>query len=128
MAMSALPGQVEPGIGTWVGCEGYPARNQPFDCLATMFDDETRGFFAAQSRAGRQGVLDMRLDRIGAIEHRRDPALRPTTGAVFELSFGDQRDLPVRCETQSERLARETAANDENVEMLHDTGAGRDSL
>jgi hypothetical protein len=33
----------------------------------------------------------------------------------------------MRCETQGERLARETAANDENVEMLHDTGAGRDS-
>lgn len=69
----------------------------------------------------------MRLDRIGAIKHSRDPSLRPTAGAVFELPFGDQRDLPMRCETQGERLARETAANDENVEMLHDTGAGRDS-
>lgn len=67
----------------------------------------------------------MRFDRIGAVQHCSDTALRPVACAVLEIAFGHQSDPEVFCQSQGERLAREATTDDENVKLVHGSrGAG----
>ena len=61
--------------------------------LAAALDHEAHGVVVAQAGAGDVGVADVVLDRVGAIQDRGDPALRPAGGPVEQLVLGDQGDL-----------------------------------
>jgi hypothetical protein len=117
LAMAAFARQME-AEGRIVRRERNPARDQPFDGRATVLDDEARRGRVAQSGAGNECVVAMGIDRICRVEYCGDPALRPGRGRVRQRFFGHQRHPAAAGKPQSQGLAGQAAADDEDVEML----------
>ena len=89
------------------------------DSLGPFLDDRANHFFFAQSSAGLQRVADVQLERILLRRDRRDAALgvvRVRLGAIF---LRDDGHAPVRRDLQREGQARDAAAEDEKIELLH---------
>ncbi len=73
-----------------VAGEGDSLLDQPFDRVAPALDHEAHRVVVAQARAGDVGVADVVFERVGAVQHGRDAALRPARGPVEQLMLRDQ--------------------------------------
>jgi len=104
--------------------EGYPLIDQPFDGVATVFNDEAGCRLIVQPGTGNQCVFNVRLNRIAAIEYRGNTALSPTRGRVFEAAFADQGDPAMFREAKCGRLTGKPAADDKDIKILHGCSQG----
>ena len=104
-----------------IGCLGErnTLRDQPLDGRPPVLDDEARGCPVVQPCTGDQGVVDVCLDRVLAVEDSGNSALGPARGGILQGAFADQRDTAFLRQAQRGRLAGQSTTDDENVEMLH---------
>ena len=91
--------------------------DQPLDDPPAVFNDQTRRLQVVEIGAGDQGVTNVILDRIGAVEDRCDTALRLGRGAVFQRTLADQPHLAEFGEANGCGLAGKTASNYEHIEI-----------
>ena len=117
MAMAALAGQMKPEFGLVAG-EGNALLDQPAHRCVAVFDNIARGGFVAQSGPGHQRIVNVGLDRVGGIQHRRDAALCPGRVGVLQLAFCDQCHLVGGGEVQRQRLAGQAAAENQDVKLV----------
>ena len=113
-AVAAFAGQVVAGL---VARELDALFDEPVDGPLAVLDDEAGGRGIVEVRAGDEGVADVVLDRILAVQHGGDAALGPGRGAVVQRAFADQADLAELGEADGRRLPGEAAPDYENVEV-----------
>lgn len=117
-AVAPFAGEV---VARFVASKGDALFDQPVYGLAAVLDDEARRLGVIQEGARDDGVADVRLDRILAIQYGGNAALSPAGSAVLQRTLADQRHLVGFCETEGRRLSGQTTADNENVEAkCHD--------
>ena len=117
LAVAAFAGQVEAEFGLLVAGERHALRDQPFNGLAAMRHDEAGRGLVAQSGAGDQRVLHVLVMAVMRVEHGRNTALRPVTGAVTQRAFGDHDHLAVLRKMQGDGQTGQAAADDGDIEF-----------
>ena len=90
VAVAALAGQVQRAI---FGCERHAQVDQMLDRARRGLDDMLDDLAVVEARAGDHRVVDVGFEAVAFLEHRGDPALRASAGAVAERALGDHRDL-----------------------------------
>jgi hypothetical protein len=120
VAVTAFARQVIARFGSG---ERNALRDKPVDRLATMFDDETGCDRVAQTGAGGERILDVRLDRVGIIEYRSDAALSPGSRQFLDCPLGDKRNAVCVGKPQRNGLAGQTAAEHQDVERFQEVGS-----
>ncbi len=118
-AVAAFAGEVVAGGFAVVG-EGHALGCQPVDHFPALADHEAGDVFVAEAGAGDQGVADMGLHRVVAVEHGCNAALCPGAGAVQELALGQDGDMLVLREMERGGEGSEAAADDEDFAAVHD--------
>ena len=114
VAVPALAGQV-PALAVAVAGEGHAQLRQPRDRRRRVLDHELDRGAVVEAGAGDHRVLDMRLERVAGLEHRRDPALRPAGRA---LALGQHRHLEALREVERRRQPGRAGADDQDVVVL----------
>ncbi|MCY1286104.1 hypothetical protein D9M68_372120 [compost metagenome] len=123
VAVAAFAGQVVfeaavLGRGLLFPGEGHALVDQPLDGFAAVLDGEAHGVLAAQAGAGVEGVLDVRLDGVGIVQHGGDAALGPVGRAVGQVALAQHRDAQVRGQGEGEGQAGSPAADDQDVVLV----------
>jgi hypothetical protein len=118
VAVSPLAGKVVAGAGS-VARKRHSLADKPVDRRFSTFHDKAGRAEVTEAGTGNQSVLDVRLDRVGIIQGGSDAPLGAAAGTILKRSFGDQGDFFVRGQLQSQGLAGQTAADNQNVENLH---------
>ena len=98
MAVPAFTRKVQSrgGVRVTLASEAHAVLEQPADVLRTVFDHLAHDGLVAQACASDQGVLDMGIDGVALVDHRRDSALGVIGVAFGDLAFGDDGDPHVR--------------------------------
>ena len=87
--------------------------------LRALFDDDANGLLIAQSHADDFGVVDVRLDRIERLKHRRDAALGVPGVRLIDRVLGEEKRLrPVLRGRDRGAQAGDAAADDEHIRDL----------
>ncbi len=123
--VAALARQVETEFGLLVAREGNTVADQPFDGGAAVFDDVAGRRFVAEAGARDQGVVDMLVMAVVRVEHRGDAALCPVACAFGQRAFADDDHAAVIGEMQGDGQARQATADNGNIEIHGEPGAGR---
>ena len=121
MRVPALAGEMQPRLRgiVLVAREVHTAIDQPFDAGGSAVHGEANRRFVAQAGAGDEGVLDMRLQRVGFVENRGNAALSPQSGAAFQWSLGHQSDTMAEVgQAQGKRQPGSAAAEDQDFRRL----------
>ena len=87
-----------------------------------FLDDGADDAFLAQTRARRERVAHVQLERILLARHRRDAALRVIGVRLRAVLFGDDGHAPARRDLERERKPRDAAAENEIIKLFHGTG------
>ncbi len=109
MAVAALAGQVQ--LLVLVPGKGNATVHQPVDALATVLDGEPDRILMAQAGAGGEGVPDVVLQRVLAVQYRGDAALGPEGGATGNPALADDGDAEMFGKIQRNGEAGRTTAN-----------------
>ena len=106
-------------VAGFVSRKGDALIDEPFDRSPAVFDNKPRGHGIIEECTCSDCVLNVGFNRILAIENGGYAALCPARRAVFQAALADQTNFASFCEPQCCRLACQTAANHENIEMVH---------
>ena len=120
VAVPALAGEV-PAILALSGVERHAELGQPRDRSGCVANDELDGGAVVEAGAGHHRVLDVALERVAGLQHRRDTALRPPGRA---LALGKHRHLEAVGEIQRRSEARGAGSDNDDVELLLGHQAG----
>ena len=97
------------------------------DPLGAFSNDGANNILATKSGAGSECVADVKVEGILVAHHASHSALRPRGVRVGRGAFGNQGDGAFLRGLQSERQARDTAAEDDKIKLSHGI-AGRAML
>ncbi|SRR5579884_3899766 len=96
----------------------HAQRNEPPDSSRGLFSQNARCAGVAQTRARRQGILQVEFRAIiGSQSHRESP-LSITSIALAKLAFGKKRHPQMIWQTQGNGKAGYSTANDYHVVVL----------
>src|SRR3989344_1060810 len=118
MAMAAFLRQVIAAIVVFSG-KGHAFLNQPFNGFTAMLYYQACNFNIAQAGAGSQRIPNMRFNRVVIGEHGSNTALRPITGTIINAALTHQANFFSCGYFKRQRETSETAANNEDVVLLH---------
>jgi RNase P protein component len=118
VAVSAFSSQVISQV-TGVARERHALSDEPFDCLAAVFDDVAGDLRIAQAGSGDKRVANVVLRTVVLSKDGRNAALRPIRGAVEQFAFCKNSNLAVVGKMKRNCQTCKSAANDRNVESLH---------
>ena len=82
----------------------------------SALDDELDGGAVVEARPGDHRILDMGLEAVARLQHRRDPALRP---ACRPLAFEQHRHLEALGEIERRRQAGRARPDDQDIRLAH---------
>ncbi len=117
--VSALTGEVQAARHLRVGGEGDTIGGQPGDHLARLTGHQSGNRLVAQTGAGDQGVVDVRLDRVATVDRRGNSALCPVAGAVDHLTLGHNGDAALVGKLERGCQGGEAATEDEDIVSVH---------
>ncbi|KAG0190646.1 hypothetical protein DFQ28_001761 [Apophysomyces sp. BC1034] len=120
VAVPSFARQVKAQLGMVVLRERDAFADQPLDRRSTIFDNEARGGFVTQARAGDQRIADVVFDAVGGVEYGCDATLRPVAGAVGQRALGDDGHPAGRLQIQRHTQPGQPAADDDDVEVHRD--------
>ncbi|CAI8745808.1 hypothetical protein EMIT0P176_160097 [Pseudomonas sp. IT-P176] len=120
MAMTTLTGQVELktavfGARLFVAGEGHALIDQPLYGFAAVLYREPHRVFVTQATAGVEGVVDMRFNGIGIVQHGSNTALGPVGRAVGKVAFAQYRNAQMIRQRQCQTQTGSAAANHQNI-------------
>jgi hypothetical protein len=118
VAVPAFARQVITQI-TGVAREWHALSDQPFDCLAAVFDHVASGRGVAKAGSGYFRVAYVVLRAIVLRQDRRNSALRPVRRTVQQCAFCKNSHLAVICKVKRNREAGKATSHDRDVESLH---------
>ena len=95
--------------------ERHAELRQPLDRRRRAFDDELDGRPVVEPGAGDHRVLDMAVERVARLEHRRHPALRPGGRAFVEPALGEHHHLEAAGEVDRRGQPGRAGADDQDV-------------
>ncbi len=104
--------------------EGDAHFDEPFDRVRRILDHELDRVAAVQARSGDHRVLDVILERIARVEHRRDAALRPGGRSAGQITLRQHEHAAMIGERDRGGQPRGARADDDDV-MLYFGGQGR---
>ena len=116
-AVPPLAGEVEAHIAGLVSGERDALTYQPVDGGLAMFDDVARRDFIAQTGAGSEGILNVRINRVFPRQNRGNAALRLGAGAIQQRLFCDQSHFFVFGQLDGQRQTRQAATDDQCVKF-----------
>ena len=116
LAVATFAREVKTGLLRRIARERHALINQPLNHFAAAGHDMARNRLVAQTGAGDQGILHMRLDRVIRRQYCGDPALRPIACAVEQLTLGDDAHPALFGQVQSGGQAGQAAAYDQYFE------------
>src|SRR5439155_11985322 len=87
--------------------------------LRTFGDDRAHDRLVTQAGARFKRIAHVQLKRIFITRHTRNPALRPGSICVRTFAFRYNRDGPVLCRFQCKTQAGDTAADHDEIVLLH---------
>ncbi len=87
LGMAAFARQVQTAVHLRIWGEGNAVGSQPGDHFACLARHHAGDRFVAQAGAGNQGVADVGLDRVAAVDRGGNTALRPVAGTVGHLAL-----------------------------------------
>ena len=82
-------------------------------------DQHAHGLLVAEPGAGVDGVLEVKLGRVGVAHGRGDAALGEEGVGVVEGRLGEQADAPAAGGGDGGRKAGDAAAQHQHVELAH---------
>ena len=113
LRVTALAVEFETPVGGLV--EARAPSDQVPDQLRSPPHDQLHGLFIALARSADQRVADVFFECVGGVCHRADTALGIVGVALFDLAFGDDRNVSVSRGFQREREPRSAGTDNQKV-------------
>ena len=96
-----------------------PQESSSSNALRAFLDDDAHGFFIADSRAARSGVLDMGFDAVIRLEDGGDAALGVPGVGLFDGVLGEDQDIgPSFAPRRWPPAGRDAAADHQHIGEL----------
>ena len=120
MTVTPFLGEVVAGVAVraLLLVEGHAPGGEPLNGSGPPLHHLAHDVGMAQPRAGGEGVLDVIVDVVVAVEHGSDAPLSPGGGARRERSLGQQGDGKVLGEGQGRGEARGATAENQDIEAV----------
>src|SRR5438132_1112847 len=87
--------------------------------LWTFGDNRAHDRFVTQAGARFERIAHVQLERIFIARHAGDTTLRPGSVCIGALAFCDYNDRPMLCRFQCKTQAGDTAADHDEIVLLH---------
>jgi len=117
--MAAFTAEVETiGGRIAVAAEGNTTIDQGFNAPGSLFDDKVYDVGMAETGTRSQGVPDVKIEGIIAIEYGGNTTLGLIGIALHGFFFGDQRDTPGPGGVESKQQPGNPTTNDQEIGLM----------